>query len=118
MLPFAWVQVAFLWVRCSLNLGAFCSKKAANRLQNCKKRSKGTVDEFKKLRFLFRLTSPSFSVKMSKTHRFRHFSPPQRVMVTNRKNELFNYLSPFPKKVCSKPYVFNRFSVCLAHVLN
>ncbi len=114
MLPFVWVQVAFLWVHCSLNLGAFCSKKAANRLQNCKKTSKGTVDEFKKLRFLFRLTSPSFSVKMSKTHRFRHFSPPQRVMVTNRKNELFNYLSPFPKKVCSKPYVFHRFSVCLA----
>jgi len=40
MLPFAWVQVAFLWVRCSLNLGAFCSKKVRNEMQNREKTSK------------------------------------------------------------------------------
>jgi len=34
----------------------------------------GTVDEIKKQSFLFRLTSPSSSVKMPKTDRFRHFS--------------------------------------------
>jgi len=46
---FGWVRVAFLWVRCNLNLGAFWSKWVANRLQNrektCKKYAKNTQND-------------------------------------------------------------------------